>query len=44
MNLVLWCSYLDDAFIEDLKRKLRNMGYSERAVGEILKWYTQDSS
>jgi SOS response regulatory protein OraA/RecX len=27
------------AFVEDLKRKLREMGYSEKAVEEILKWY-----
>jgi SOS response regulatory protein OraA/RecX len=25
--------------VEDLKRKLRERGYSEKAVEEILKWY-----
>jgi hypothetical protein len=25
--------------IEDLKRMLREIGYSEKAIGEILKWY-----
>jgi len=30
--------------IEDLKKALREMGYSERAVGEILKWYKQSNS
>jgi SOS response regulatory protein OraA/RecX len=35
---------LDVAFVEDLKRKLREMGYSERAVEEILKWYRQNNS
>jgi SOS response regulatory protein OraA/RecX len=32
------------AFVEDLKRKLREMGYSERAVEEILEWYGQNNS
>jgi SOS response regulatory protein OraA/RecX len=32
------------ALVEDLKRKLREMGYSERAVEEILKWYEQNNS
>jgi len=30
--------------VEDLKRMLREMGYSERAVEEILKWYRQNNS
>lgn len=44
MNLVLWCSCLDGAFVEDLKKKLREMGYSERVVEEILKWYMENNS
>jgi SOS response regulatory protein OraA/RecX len=35
---------LDVVFVEDLKRKLREMGYSEKAVEEILKWYGQNNS
>jgi SOS response regulatory protein OraA/RecX len=35
---------LDVALVEDLKRKLREMGYSARAVEEILKWYRQGNS
>jgi SOS response regulatory protein OraA/RecX len=35
---------LDVESVEDLKRKLREMGYSERAVEEILKWYRQNNS
>jgi SOS response regulatory protein OraA/RecX len=35
---------LDVAFVEDLKRKLKEMGYSERAVKEILKWYEETNS
>jgi hypothetical protein len=31
---------LDGAFVEDLKKKLREMGYSDRVVEEILKWYS----
>jgi SOS response regulatory protein OraA/RecX len=31
------------ALVEDLKRKLREMGYSERAIEEILKWYGQNN-
>jgi hypothetical protein len=27
---------------KDLKRMLRDMGYSERAIEEILKWYEQN--
>jgi len=30
---------LDVESAEDLKRILREIGYSERAVEEILKWY-----
>jgi hypothetical protein len=28
---------------KDLKRMLRGMGYSERAIEEILKWYEQNN-
>jgi predicted Ser/Thr protein kinase len=34
---------LDAESVEGLKRMLREIGYSERAVEEILKWYRQDS-
>jgi len=30
--------------VEDLKRVLREIGYSVRAVEEILKWYTPSNS
>jgi hypothetical protein len=30
---------LDVESVEDLKRMLREIGYSEGAVEEILKWY-----
>jgi hypothetical protein len=30
---------LDVASVESLKRMLREMGYSVRAVEEILRWY-----
>jgi hypothetical protein len=33
---------LDAEYIEDLRRMLREMGYSVRAVEEILKWYALD--
>jgi hypothetical protein len=35
---------LDVGFVEDLKIKLREMGYSERTVEEILKWYREGNS
>jgi SOS response regulatory protein OraA/RecX len=35
---------LDVALVEDLKRKLREMGYSERVVEEILKWYRENNA
>jgi predicted Ser/Thr protein kinase len=34
-------SDLDDVLVEDLKRQLKEMGYSDRAVEEILRWYRQ---
>ena len=30
---------MDVESVEDLKRVLREVGYSDRAVEEILKWY-----
>jgi predicted Ser/Thr protein kinase len=30
--------------VEDLKRMLREMGYSDRAVEEILRWYEQNNT
>jgi predicted Ser/Thr protein kinase len=30
---------LDVESVEDLKRMLKEIGYSDRAVEEILKWY-----
>jgi len=35
---------LDAKSVEDLKRLLREIGYSVRAVEEILKWYVPGSS
>jgi len=29
---------------EDLRRMLRKIGYSDRAVEEILKWYRRNNS
>jgi predicted Ser/Thr protein kinase len=33
---------LDVESVEDLKRMLKEMGYSEKAAEEILKWYKQN--
>jgi len=35
---------LDVESLEDLKRMLREIGYSEKAVDEILKWYKSNNS
>jgi predicted Ser/Thr protein kinase len=35
---------LDVESVADLKRLLREMGYSEKAAEEILKWYEKNSS
>jgi SOS response regulatory protein OraA/RecX len=35
---------LDEEFVEDLKRQLKEMGYSEEAIVEILKWYHRNNS
>jgi hypothetical protein len=37
-------SDLDDELIEDLKRQLKEMGYSDEAIAEILKWYNPKNS
>jgi len=36
--------WLDVESVGDLKRVLKEFGYSERAASEILKWYERDSS
>jgi len=30
---------LDVVSVEDLRRRLKEIGYSEKAIKEILKWY-----
>jgi predicted Ser/Thr protein kinase len=30
--------------VKDLERMLREMGYSDRAVKEILRWYEQNNA
>jgi len=35
---------LNGESVEDLKRMLKEIGYSVRAVEEILKWYTPNAS
>jgi SOS response regulatory protein OraA/RecX len=37
-------SDLDVESLEDLKRMLKEIGYSSKAVEEILKWYKQGNS
>jgi hypothetical protein len=34
---------LDAGSVEDLKRMLKEIGYSVKAVEEILKWYLPDN-
>jgi hypothetical protein len=34
---------LDAEYIEDLMRMLREIGYSVKAVEQILKWYAPDN-
>lgn len=36
-------SSLDDE-LEDLKRQLKELGYSDEAIEEILKWYNPNNS
>lgn len=36
--------FLDRGLAEDLKKTLKQMSYSERAVKEILKWYGSNAS
>ena len=43
--MCMWCvAGLDVESVDDLRRRLREVGYSDGAVKEILKWYKQDSS
>jgi len=35
---------LETESVEDLKRMLKEIGYSVKAVEEILKWYTPNDS
>jgi len=35
---------LDAESVDDLKRMLKEMDYSDRVIKEILKWYKQDNS
>jgi len=37
-------SNLDVVSLEDLRRLLREIGYSSKAVEEILKWYKQSNA
>jgi Fe2+ transport system protein FeoA len=37
-------SDLDAASAGNLRKRLREMGYSDGAVKQIMKWYKQDSS
>lgn len=41
---MLGMASLDVASVDDLRRRLREVGYSDDAVKEILKWYKRDSS
>ena len=41
---VLGVACLDVESADDLRRRLREVGYSDGAVKEILKWYNQGSS
>jgi uncharacterized membrane-anchored protein len=33
-------SDLNASYVEDLKKMLRDIGYSDDAIKEILKWYS----
>jgi len=37
-------SSLDDELTEDLKRQLKELGYSDEVIEEILKWYNPNNS
>jgi hypothetical protein len=41
---VLGVACLDVESADDLKRRLREVGYSDGAIKEILKWYNPGSS
>gem|GEM_PF-1259672 len=38
-----WCPGLKAETLDDLEKKLRETGYSDSAVKEILKWYKQNN-
>jgi len=40
----VWVSGLDVESVDGLKRMLREIGFSDGAVSEILKWYKRDTS
>jgi len=42
--LLFVAANLDDELVEDLKRQLKEMGYSDEAIAEILKWYGPNNS
>jgi hypothetical protein len=43
--MCLWgVAHLDVESADDLRRRLREVGYSDGAVKEILKWYNPGSS
>lgn len=44
MYLVSGCLGLDAESVDDLKRLLREIGYSVQAIEEILKWYDDRNS
>ena len=41
---MLGVTSLDVESMNDLRRRLREVGYSDDAIEEILKWYRLDSS
>jgi len=41
---MLGMASLDVESLDDLRRRLREVGYSADAVKEILKWYKRNSS
>jgi len=45
LTKVIVCRYLglETESVEDLKRMLKEIGYSVKAVEQILKWYLPDN-
>jgi hypothetical protein len=41
---MLGMAILDVASVSDLRRRLREVGYSDGAAKEIIKWYNPNSS